>query len=358
MALLPMHLLALNKDSTLPWRQAISSGIAVAVPALIGLAQHKPVGALMGAVGGLYASLLDYGGNARHRLATQSFGLALIVSSGALGLWLGPHHIMMFVLLALLTFGTGWTDGLGVALENIFRFAALALVLYAYLPAPPAAAFLYLALGIAVGVTSILIDDKLYPRPMPRQHQGLRNGFRRMRAGHNAGVWHAVGFCVTSCLALWVAQHAHYPRPAWVTAVVLFVMRPDGLDSLTRLFRSVFGALVGVALAWLVTHLTPQTWALYAWTVAFAALRPVAMVRNFWGHYALMTAMLMVLFDILLLPEGKAAGASILWIRLHGVLLGAMIALLGMVTFNPQARGYFVDQLRQSRLAQWIKRAC
>ncbi|WP_083459098.1 FUSC family protein [Amantichitinum ursilacus] len=358
MPLLPMHLLALNRDPTLPWRQGVSSGISVAVPALIGLAQNEPVGALLGAIGGLYASLLDYGGTARHRLATQSFGLCVIVGSGALGLWLGPHHVMMFLLLGLLTFCIGWIDGLGVAMENIFRFAALALVLYAYIPAPPGAAFLYLVIGICIGVATILIDDRLYPRAaMPRQHNGLRNGFRLVLAGHSAGVWHAVGFCFTSCVALWLAQHLHYARPAWVIAVVLFVTRPDGIDSLTRLFRSVFGALVGVGLAWAVTRLTPHTWALYMWAVLFATLRPMAMVRNFWIHYALMTAMLMVLFDILLLPEGRGAEVSILWIRLHGVLLGSGIALIGMVIFNPQARGYFIDEMRQSPMHRWLARS-
>lgn len=344
--LVPLHLLALNADATLPWRQAVSSGIAVGLPALIGLLTNNPVGALLGAVGGLYATLLDYGGTARHRLLTQAFGLCLILGSGALGLWLGPHHVMMFVLLALLTFAIGWSDGLGVAMDNIFRFAALALVLYAYLPAPPGAAFIFLAIGIGVGVASVLIDDRLWPRALPRQHNGLKNAFRQLRSGHSAGLLHAIGLSVTTCAALWIAQHTHYPRPAWVAAVVLFVTRPDGLDSLTRLFRSVFGALIGVALAWLVTHLTPETYALYGWAVLFAFLRPLALARNFWAHYALMTAMLMILFDILLLPEGQAAGVAILAIRLHGVVLGALIALIGMVTFNQQARRYFVQQVR------------
>ncbi|GGP23957.1 hypothetical protein GCM10010970_39570 [Silvimonas iriomotensis] len=345
--LVPLHLLALNADASLPWRQAVSSGIAVGIPALVGLLAGDVIGALLGAIGGLYATLLDYGGTARHRLMTQAFGLVVIVGSGAIGLWLGPHHIMMFVSLAVLTFVIGWNDGLGVALDNIFRFAALALVLYAYLTAPPAAAFIYLAFGIGVGVITVLVDDRLWPRALPRQHPGLRNSFRRMRAGHNAGIWHALGLSLTTCAALWIAQHTHYPRPAWVATVVLFVTRPDGLDSLTRLFRSVFGAVVGVALAWLVSHLTPQAWALYGWAVLFAFLRPLALARNFWAHYALMTAMILLLFDLMFYPSGNhLAGIEILGIRLHGVLLGSVIALLGMVTFNRQARGYFVQQVR------------
>ncbi|PHV09608.1 hypothetical protein [Chitinimonas sp. BJB300] len=72
----PFHLLQL-REGALPWRQAICAAVGVAIPTAIAVWMHQPYGLLFGAVGGLYASLLDFGGTLHHRLFTQLAGLLL-----------------------------------------------------------------------------------------------------------------------------------------------------------------------------------------------------------------------------------------------------------------------------------------
>ncbi|GAA5784411.1 FUSC family protein [Chitiniphilus shinanonensis] len=343
---LPIHLLAL-REGEMPWRKAVCGLIGVSLPMLVAYLMHQPYGILFGAIGGLYASFLDFGGTFRHRASTQAWGLALIFSAGVAGNLIGSGTPMLLLpLLAVLCLGVGWMDGTGAALETIARFAVLAFLIYAYLPAPPWSALWFALLGIAVGLGAVGVDSLIWPRALPRQHPGLVNSVTRVLRGRNAGWVHAVGFSATTCGALWLALDLHYTRPAWVTAVTLFVIRPDGPDSLRRLFQTAFGTLAGAAAAWLISHLMPYTWVMLVSVAVLAFLRPLAVAGNQWAASAVMTTMILLLFDVVLLPEGQGAGATILRVRLNDAMLGAMVALIGMALFNREARRHLLRQLR------------
>ncbi|WP_187360028.1 FUSC family protein [Chitinolyticbacter meiyuanensis] len=341
---LPLHLLT-PRNAPLPWRKAFCALLAVAVPAIAALAIGQPWGVLFGAIGGLYASFLDFGGTLRHRLLTQAAGLALIVGAAVLGHLVGANSPWLFPLFAALALGTSWADGSGVALESIFRFALLAFLLYAFVPAPPAEALAFAAVGIAVGLVAVGVDSLFWPRALPRQHPGLANSVRQIARGETAGWRHAVGYAATCCFALWLALDLHSARPAWVAAATLFAIRPDGPDSLRRLFQTAFGTLVGVAGAWLLAHLTPHPLMLLIGVLALAFYRPLAMVHNVWLHSATLTAFILLLFEIALLPAGGTAGAAILRERLNDVMLGSLVALVGVALFNSAARRHLLARL-------------
>jgi uncharacterized membrane protein YccC len=338
----PFHLLRW-RDGALPWRQAVCAALGVAVPAALALHLHEPAGLLFGAVGGLYASLLDFGGSLRHRLLTQAVGLALVVASAALGHWLGPQHGLLFLVLAVLSFGIGWLDGSGIAVETILRFAALMLLVYAFAPVLPAQGLPFFALGIGVGLLAVWLDSLLFPRALPRRHPGLRNAGRLIAAGHNAGWLHASGFSLAVTGGLALALWLDYQRPAWVAAVTLFVIRPDGPDSLRRLFQTVFGTLAGVALAWLIGRYIQQSALLLGCVVILAFLRPIALAKNLWAQACTLTALILLLFDLTL---GHAASLLLLHERLLDTLLGSAVALLCMLLFNRQARRHLFARLR------------
>ncbi|PHV09468.1 FUSC family protein [Chitinimonas sp. BJB300] len=154
-----------------------------------------------------------------------------------------------------MSFGIGWVDGSGIAVETILRFSALMLLIYAFTPTLPPQGLPYFGIGITVGLLAVWIDSLIFPRdPLPSAHEGLRQAGRWIAAGHNAGWLHATGFCVAVTGGLALAVWLGYSRPAWVAAVILFVTRPDGPDSLRRLFLTVFGTLVGAGLAWVISQ--------------------------------------------------------------------------------------------------------
>ncbi|TJZ77550.1 FUSC family protein [Chitiniphilus eburneus] len=343
---LPIHLLALQQ-AEMPWRKAVCGAISVGLPMLIAYCLDQPYGILFGAIGGLYASFLDFGGTFRHRASTQAWGLALIFSAGIAGNLIGSASpALLLLLLAMLCLGVGWIDGTGVALETIARFVVLAFLIYAYLPAPPWSALIFAVLGIAIGLAAVGVDSMIWPRALPRTHPGLVNSIGKVMRGRNAGWTHALGFSATTCAAMWLALDLHYTRPAWVTAVTLFVIRPDGPDSLRRLFQTAFGTLAGAAAAWCISHILPYMGLMLVWVTILAFLRPLAVARNQWAASAVMTAMILLLFDIVLLPAGQGAGAAILRVRLNDAMLGAMVALIGVALFNRDARRHLLAHLR------------
>ncbi|QNM95906.1 FUSC family protein [Chitinimonas koreensis] len=348
MRFLPLHLLHLRQGA-LPWRQAVCAAFGVAAPVAVAVWLDRPVGLLFGAVGGLYASLLDFGGTLRHRLLTQFAGLALVVLSALAGLWLGPHHHLLFVTLAVLSFGIGWVDGTGVAVETILRFAALILLIYAFMPMLPPEGLPFFGLGMAAGLLAVWLDSLVWPRALPRRHPGLRNATRLIAAGHNAGWQHATGFCLAVCGGLALALWLGYQRPAWVAAATLFVIRPDGPDSLRRLFQSAFGTACGVALAWTVGHFTSDPAVLLGCVIGLAFLRPIALAKNLWAQSATLTALVLLLFDLALGDAGRATSVALLHARLVDTTLGSAVALAAMLLFNPTARRHLLERLRKPR---------
>ncbi|GAB3267924.1 FUSC family protein [Chitinimonas naiadis] len=343
----PIHLLQWSNGGAVPWRQAVCAAIGVGVPCLVAIWLKHPAGLLFGAIGGLYASLLDFGGTLRHRLLTQFAGLALVVASAAVGGVLGPHHMALFVTLGCLTFGIGWVDGSSIAVETILRFAALMLLVYAFTPSMPPDGFPFFGLGMAVGLLAVWLDSLIWPRAIPRRHQGLRNAGRLIAGGHSAGWLHATGFCVGVCGGLALALWLGYERPAWVAAAILFVIRPDGPDSLRRLFLTVFGTLAGVGLAWLIGRYADDPRILLSCVIGLAFLRPIALAKNMWLQSATLTALVLVLFDLTLGAAGSAESLAIMHARLQDALLGSLVALLTMLVFNPQARRHLRLQLRR-----------
>ena len=346
---LPFHLLALTR-TTVPWRQAGCAAAGVGLSVLSALWLHNRYGVLFGAVGALYASLLDFGGTLGHRVLTQATGLVLVATCAVLGALLGPHHIALWIVLASLTFGVGWVDGTGVALETILRFAVLMLLVYAFLPSLPAAGLPFFGIGMVVGLTMVWLDSLIWPRAVPTEHDGLLAAVRQIRGGYSAGWQHAFCFSITTCAALAIALALHYQRPAWVTAVTLFVIRREGPDSLHRLVQSVFGTMVGIAIAWCVAHRFHDDALLLSCVVALAFLRPIGRAFNPWAQSASLTALILVLFDAALGSEGHAASLALLRIRLFDVMLGSIVALCGMLLFNPSARAHLWKK-RQVELA-------
>ncbi|MGQ5523360.1 FUSC family protein [Chitinimonas sp. PSY-7] len=343
----PFHLLQLH-DGALPWRQAVCAAIGVAIPTAIAVWLHQPYGLLFGAVGGLYASLLDFGGTLRHRLITQLAGLLLVVASAVAGYWLGPHHHILFLTLAVLSFGIGWIDGSGIAVETILRFSALILLVYAFTPALPPHGLPYFGLGLTIGLLAVWLDSLIFPRALPSVHEGLRHAGRWIAAGHNAGWLHATGFCVAVTGGLLLALWLGYQRPAWVAAVILFVTRPDGPDSLRRLFLTVFGTLVGAGLAWVISHYAHDPTILLACVISLAFLRPIALAKNQWAQSATMTTLILVLFDLTLGEAGHAESLVLFHERVVDTLVGSAVAFLCMLVFNPQARRHFWARLRNT----------
>ena len=341
---LPFHLLAL-RDTTPPWRQAFCAAFGVGLPVLAAIWLHSSWGILFGAVGGVYASLLDFGGTLKHRLYTQGAGLCILAVCGLLGTWLGPHHVMMWAVLAMLTFGIGWVDGTASALENILRFSTLFLLINAFLPELPSSAYPYFGLGMAAGLLAVWLDSLYWPRHVPSQAKGLGPALRQIMGGHTAGLSHAMGFCLTTCSALALAIALGYERPAWVATVTLFVIRPDGPDSLRRLFQSVFGASVGVAVAWSIAHQISDARVLLACVVLLAFMRPIALAFNLWGQAATITSLVLVLFDAAMGSEGRAASLALLRIRFLDVLLGSAVALVGTLIFNAASRRHLFSRM-------------
>ncbi|SMC26659.1 Fusaric acid resistance protein-like [Andreprevotia lacus DSM 23236] len=338
---LPLHLFEL-KPTTNPWRKAWCSALAVGLPALLAIWLQQPAGILFGALGGLYATLIDFGATFRHRVTSQLTGALLILACGAFGVYMGRHEAWILPLLAALTFGIGWLDGNDLALETILRLAALVLLIYAYTPGFPLSAVPYVLLGFAIGLAVTGLDSLLWQRA-DSSHRGLKLGLVRILAGRNAGLPHALCFAFTCTTALGLALALEFQRPAWIAAVTLFVLKPDGPDSLRRLLQNAVGTLAGVPLAWAVVRFSHDPRHLLLAVVLLAFLRPLGMARNYWVHTAAMTALVLILLDIVWLPNG--GDISLLRVRVIDVLVGSAVALVGLMIFNAAARRHVLKRI-------------
>ncbi|GHD65071.1 FUSC family protein [Jeongeupia chitinilytica] len=341
---LPLHLLQLRNDP-LPWRKAVCALVSVTLPALVAVWRGEPLGLLFAAIGGLYASMVDFGGAFSHRLLTQLGGLVLIVASAALGVLMSAEPYWLLPLLALLAFGVGWCDGTNLALETILRMAVLALLIYGFTPGLPAGMLPYAVLGVATGMVAVGLDGWLFRhRHLSAQDPlRLRRNLLRIRGGATAGWRHALAFSSVVSMALLIALALHFERPAWVAASTLFVLRPDGPDSLRRLFQTCIGTMVGLSLTWVIVRLGHAPLVLLGWIAFFAFIRPLALALNYWLGAAAMTALVLVLLDIVYLPHG--GDIHLLRVRLLDTLSGSAVALAGLLIFNPAARRHLGARL-------------
>jgi uncharacterized membrane protein YccC len=318
------------------WGVGLRFSVGCGVPPIIGVATDQPALGVFAAIGALFPLLSDIGGTLRERLTLMfatSCAMTLCAAIGALTV--GDFWIVL-ILTALGAFATAWVADMHRPLEMVFRFATVGLVIGsgAQIHAP-GAAFAFLCGGLfacLVVIVGYLVRRARAAPPLPTWSRG----FQLLLSGRSiAGMRFALCFVAASAIAVAATPVLGLQRGFWITITVLFVMRPDGPQSLKLVLQRFIGTVAGIAVAALIVELSHEPWILILWIIAIGFLAPNGQQRNYALGVGLITAMTMVLLDLALLSQG--GDRQLLWVRLVDTGIGCLLAFCGTVIAYPRA---------------------
>jgi uncharacterized membrane protein YccC len=320
----------------LRWELGIRFAIACGVPPIIGVAVGHPGAGVFAALGAMFALLSDIGGRLHERL-TLMFATACCMTAGAvLGTIVDGDLWRTLGLVAAGAFATAWVADLHRPLEMVCRFTTVGIVIGSganiHNSGAGAAFFiggLFACVVVLLGYLARKAEDE---PPLPTWIHAMR----LVLSGQSvAGLRYTLCYVTVAVIACSATQALGMSRGFWVTVTALFVMRPDGPASIKLVFQRFLGTLGGIALAALAVGLSHNPWVLIVWVIVLGFFAPNGAKRNYALGVGLVTAMTMVLLDLLLLSHG--GDRQLLWVRLVDTALGCVLAFCGTVIAYPRA---------------------
>ena len=318
------------------WGVGLRFSVGCGVPPVIGVAAGQPALGVFAAVGALFPLLSDIGGTLRERLTLMLATSCAMTLCAAIGALTAGDLWIVLAMTALGAFAIAWVADRHRPLEMVFRFATVGLVIGsgAQIHARGAALAFFcggLFAGLVVIVGYLVRRAQAAP-PLPTWSRG----FRLLLSGQTvAGMRFALCFVAASAIAVAATPILGLQRGFWITITVLFVMRPDGPQSLKLVLQRFIGTVGGIAVAALIVELSHAPWILILWVVCLGFLAPNGQQRNYALGVGLVTAMTMVLLDLALLSQG--GDRQLLGIRLLDTGIGCLLAFAGTVIAYPRA---------------------
>lgn len=230
-----------------------------------------------------------------------------------------------------MTFVTAWLSQAGSSGAASLRLSALALVAMAGLPRAGASTVAMLLIASTASALTRIVGWRLFPdaavvssaTPRAGAGTGLPDG------ASEPGLRYCLMYAATAAAALLLGSLEGLAHSMWVATTVLLVMQPQAGASYERIVQRVFGTFVGVLCATLVIGLLHSVQVLVACVLLIAFLTPHGISCNYWLHSALVTLLILVLYD--LVSGGRSFDARLFSERVSDVLLGCLLALVGTV---------------------------
>lgn len=274
-----------------------------------------------------YVFFLDFGGVMHHRYPTIFAGLGSILLAALAGHLLIGHRILQLAgVLALATL-TGWAHAAGPRIVQVLRFATVAFLIAIALPEMGTAVLPYLALGMAIGVAAVWIEDLSVGHPEASCPGSLGPETRTLILPPRRYVRFTLAYGLVATSGFFLGTSLGLARPYWVTITTLFAMQPESDATFVRLFQRVAGTFIAIPVTLLALDLSHTTVTTAAVLILSAFGIPLALVRNY-----LVTSALTVVFVIAgldLVTSSTAGTIAFLLSRATETFVGAVLAAFG-----------------------------
>ena len=305
----------------------------IGVPVLFALAQNNARAGVVGAVAGLLFSLADNDKPLGQRLGLLARTTLVLLAFGTLGHWLGGYNALFWAAFAALTVATASLSVRGSLHAATLRLGALALIAMAGMPQAGASTVTMLLIVASVAALTRTVGAWLFPNAPAISAVAARD----FQAEDGTELRFCLAYAGSAAIALALGSVAGLAHPMWAATTVLLVMQPEAKSSYDRIVQRFFGTFVGVLAAAIIISLLHTTQVLVACVLVLAFFMPHAISRNYWLQSALITLMILVLYDLAV--AGQHFDARLFSERVLDVLLGCLLALIGtLLSFPPFKR--------------------
>jgi hypothetical protein len=327
----------------LPWGKAVRYTLSIGVPLVLGFATGWLRYGVVALIGSMYiVNIANVDARPKDRLIATLLGSVLITGCAQFGSLLS--HSPGLIVLGVLLIGTiaGWLHSSHMAIEIMMRFTVLgflfgALQLAAFgtqvIPLDQSVIFVFL-IGCFWSISVLAIGQRLFRVNPLTTPPDLRQGWQRIRSKQTAGLRFALCYGIVAAIALSGSFLLHVPRPFWVTATTLIVMKPDSRATVQRTFQRILGTLIGVLLVEVIITVTDDPKFLIAYIILAAPLIPITLPKNYTFCCAAITVLVMVLIDLLTLSQG--GDRALLPIRFFATLGGCALTAIGTAITYPE----------------------
>jgi Fusaric acid resistance protein-like len=328
---------------SLPWEKSVRYVLSIGVPLAVGLATGFLRDGAVAGIGGMYVvNIANVDARPKERLLVTVAGSALITGCAQLGSAL--NHSPTFVTLGVFVIATtaGWLHSSHLAIEIMMRFAVLgflfgALQINAFgtqlIAINEQLIFVFLA-GSLWTASVLAIEHWLLRSHRPIVVPALREGWRRIQSKQTAGWKFALCYGFVATIALGGSFLLHLPRPFWVTATTLMVMKPDSRATVARTSQRILGTLIGLLLVQIIISTTANPNLLIASIMLAAVFIPIGLAKNYTLCCTAITLLVMVLIDLLMLDRG--GDRNLLPVRLYATLFGCMLTAIATAITYPE----------------------
>ena len=316
----------------LPRSAMLRNGVAIGAGFLTFIAFGYPEAAVICAVFTNFLCLTDRAPSLRSRLWVQAVGATLSIAFGAVGTLIAGNDPLILVSTFALALFAGFIHGTLPGIEAIPRYALSCLVAAAFLPVGNLGVLAAVLVGTAFSIIAIRVDDHI-------RHG--RRGIRIARANsvvRYPGPRFSIVYAIAAVCGLGIGLLWNQTRPYWVTITTLLVMQPDRHANTVRAVQRFVGTLVGVVLAFGITHILPEAARVTVLIIlgfALPFLWPLGFDRNYGLGIAIIGAWVLFLINFAL-PSGEEI-VSVFLARLSDTAIGCAVALAGsLVVFETE----------------------
>ncbi len=255
-----------------------------------------------GALGAMFALLIDPKRGLLLRVIAIGAGGALVVAAAALGVLVHGHHWLSLALLFLLSWLAAQPKPEHAYLGLLVKYAAVAVLLASFgFHASWDLAFAFLGgitLGICLSLVGMLYEEKDDGGSEPLDE------FRAVLHGDTNDRLFGLAVPVTVLAATLTARYFAFGHPAWVGLTVLFVMHTDGATELHHIRDRVLGTFLGVLASSALLYSTTSLLAITFGVAVSAFLIPVAGKTRYMAFSFAITCAVLLLIDIAMFLQG------------------------------------------------------
>jgi uncharacterized membrane protein YccC len=330
-----------SQIKVLPWDQSLRYTIEVTVPLSTGVACGEIRYGVVGLIGSMYVGLVaNVDGSFRDRFFVTIAGAILITGCAELGGLFANIPILLNLGVLILGVAAGWLHTSHLAIEVMCRFAVVGFLFGAsqlaafgtkLIDLDEKAAIAFLAGGIWT-ILVIAAENALYHKDVVLESK-LNTAWVRIRSRQTAGFRFGLSYGIVAVIAFAGSGIIGLPRPFWVAATTLMVMKPDSRLTVRRTLQRLFGTLIGVLVVGGIIHFVQNPWLLVTFSAITALFVPIGLAKNYTLCCAAITVLVMLVIDLLTLTHG--GDLLLLPIRFYATAVGCVLTVIGTAIAYP-----------------------
>lgn len=253
------------------------------------------------ALGSLLTLILDPRCEPKMQSITMLGGMFLVVLSGILGALLAGHLELSILALIIIAFLAGQPKPEHPYFTLLGKFVVTALLLENMgISTSFNLAFSYFT-GVVLALILTLVHTRLFKTQGTFCSPDIE--WRQIQAGECNGPLYGFTLPMTILAASLTAHYLQAQYVAWVGITVLFVMHVHGPSAWERVWMRIAGTLLAVLASYVVISFFPSR-SITFFLMLCALFIPSALRQNYLIFSALITMIILLLFDLAMLKQG------------------------------------------------------